>query len=968
MYKIVQIPQNMRCFIFSSLLPLLILLLVPKKSFSQDTSFVPLTFNYTTHNYNAGNQNWTIAQGSDRVLYFGNEHGLLTFDATNWKLHPLPNNLSVKSVLIDATSSDPERIYVGSFEEFGYFEKNDKNELEYYSLKDLVKDYLLYNDEIWTINKVENNIYFQSFSSYFIYNESAHTIKTIKSFPAPLYFFTADNKLYAQFIDDNFYILNNGEFEILISRDKFNNDNIVSVLPFNNDLFLFTASNGIFSYNIETENLKHIATSLTDKQKKQTVNRVIAISDSSFVIGTLNNGLYALKTDGSLLWELNQNRGLNNNTVLGLFKDKEDNVWTTLDNGIACIQHNSNISIFEPFQHKIGMTEDILVRDNQFYLATNQGIYAYNEKNKEIIHLPGLNVQSWFVRGFDNQIITGNNSGTSFIENNRRIEIPESSTGGTDIKPINIFGKEFLLESTYTAFQIYLKNDQNRWEFSHKVANFFDLINQIEYDHTGNIWASHMYKGIYILRFDEQLKEVEHNEFYSSLDSLQPPSMPIRVMKLRGRIVITDGNYFYTYDDISQNIIKYDQLNTQLQSLADTRKITALNDTTFWFLRTDEHTLVSYISGEYSVVDKISFSILDSPPNRGRGNIFVDNNNVSYFCLNGGMGKYILTNINQSDLPEIGISGLWCYNRKSDSNKALTINKKNIISNIENNVSIQFQYPDYSRKKFTVECLLVDYDTRWINTSADLSVFYSNLPANNYKLNARVMNDKGIEVSSLSILFKVKAPWFKTLPAYLIYFLSFLLLMYILIHTYIRTTVNKRRKIFQQLERDRILQLNKQEKIIAEMRTEKLEDDLTYKSKELANATMLIINQEEILNKLKTEIQEQIRTGKMNRSHGLSLIKMIEQNISDEDEWAVFQENFDLIHENFFTKLKQAYPDLTSGDLRLSALLRLNYTSKEIAKMLNLSIRGVEAARYRLRKKLELNKSENLTLFIMNFK
>ncbi len=151
------------------------------------------------------------------------------------------------------------------------------------------------------------------------------------------------------------------------------------------------------------------------------------------------------------------------------------------------------------------------------------------------------------------------------------------------------------------------------------------------------------------------------------------------------------------------------------------------------------------------------------------------------------------------------------------------------------------------------------------------------------------------------------------------------------------------------------------------MKSEKLQNELIYKSKELANATLMVINHQELLNKLKKEIQENIRTGKLYRSNGSSLVKMIDSNLSGEDEWAFFQENFDLIHEHFFRKLTERYPVLTPGDLRLCALLRLNYSSKEIAKMLNLTLRGVEAARYRLRKKLNLEEEENLVSFVINF-
>jgi len=130
----------------------------------------------------------------------------------------------------------------------------------------------------------------------------------------------------------------------------------------------------------------------------------------------------------------------------------------------------------------------------------------------------------------------------------------------------------------------------------------------------------------------------------------------------------------------------------------------------------------------------------------------------------------------------------------------------------------------------------------------------------------------------------------------------------------------------------------------------------------------MIINHTEFLNNLRSQIQSHMLAGKINRTEGNALLTMIGSNLSEEDAWSVFQENFDLIHENFFRKLKERYPGLTSTDLKLCTLLRLNYSSKEIAGMMHISIRGVEAARYRLRKKLNLTETENLVDFMIKFK
>ena len=104
------------------------------------------------------------------------------------------------------------------------------------------------------------------------------------------------------------------------------------------------------------------------------------------------------------------------------------------------------------------------------------------------------------------------------------------------------------------------------------------------------------------------------------------------------------------------------------------------------------------------------------------------------------------------------------------------------------------------------------------------------------------------------------------------------------------------------------------------------------------------------------------------QGYGRHLVLINQSIVSDEENWNMFQANFDRIHENFFRNLKQQYPDLTAGDLRFCALLRLNMPTKEIAKLLNISVRGVDAARYRLRKKFNLSQEDSLTDFMINFK
>ncbi|NNF19490.1 MAG: two component regulator three y domain-containing protein, partial [Flavobacteriaceae bacterium] len=117
----------------------------------------------------------------------------------------------------------------------------------------------------------------------------------------------------------------------------------------------------------------------------------------------------------------------------------------------------------------------------------------------------------------------------------------------------------------------------------------------------------------------------------------------------------------------------------------------------------------------------------------------------------------------------------------------------------------------------------------------------------------------------------------------------------------------------------------------------------------------------ELLNKLKTEL-----TGVGDDPKIKSVIRTIIRNINNEDDWKIFEEAFNNADKDFLKRIKEIHPELTSNDLRLCAYLRLNLSSKEIAPLLNISVRSVEVKRYRLRKKMSLPRENSLSDYILS--
>ena len=155
----------------------------------------------------------------------------------------------------------------------------------------------------------------------------------------------------------------------------------------------------------------------------------------------------------------------------------------------------------------------------------------------------------------------------------------------------------------------------------------------------------------------------------------------------------------------------------------------------------------------------------------------------------------------------------------------------------------------------------------------------------------------------------------------------------------------------------------------AQLKQKELTQELEYKNKELTSYTINFIQKNELMDKLKASIQQLKRQVKPeNRQQLSALSRLVDQNLHIDREWEDFKRHFEEVHKDFFTYLKDACPELSNNELKLCALLKLNMSMKEMANILGISPDSVKTARYRLRKKLGLEREDNLVDFIIHIK
>ncbi len=926
---------------------------------------IPYVNNYTKNDYDAAGRNWAITTDSKGNIYAGNSNGLLRFNGSNWELYPIPGNNMVRSVFCDKN----DRIYIGSFEEFGFFENDEYGDLIYTSLADSLVHYEFHNDEVWNIVQHKEKIYFRSFTTYFTFNG-----KQVEALNLPftlIYLTTINGNLYGCLLDKGFYLFNGDKFELLLSTEQLYYSEITAAFPYKEqEILLFSTNNGIFLYN--KKGCYPWKNEANEILKSAVINRVAMTKDSSYIIGTISNGIYALDKHGKLLWSINTETGLANNTVLSVCCDNDNNIWAALDNGISYIRSNSSLSFINSFKRDIGYVYSAALKNGYLYMATNQGLFYAPENNvfSDIRPMPGVEGQSWDLSLYDGQLFCGNNEGT-FEVTGQHIRLVSDIKGGTCMRKALIHGQEILIQSTYTYLVIYKKDTGNRWIFSHIVKDFMHPLRFIEVDVQGNIWAQHFYKGVYRIKLSPDLQTAEQT-ILISLPELEKEKKSPRLLKIRGRIILTNTDSFFIYDDITDSIKSYNSLNTELSTSKGINKSIFVNDNLYWLVGSGKFILADFSEKNIRIKQEISFSSLYNELPDNDENIVVLKNKF-LFCLSNGIA--ILDNEKQTFKSnwnkKLYIGRIESIN--NDENiRLLSLNPKQIpeIEYLYNTLVFHASFPYFQGENVKYSFKLDGVDKEWSIPSLQSVKEYARLHPGDYVLHIKAIDNLGNELDSTRYVFEIKTPFYAgkiAMSSYCMLALFIILLVYWAIRRHI---VKNKQKVLEEQQTIRRKETEQQEHKIIQLKNEKLEAELTHKSKELAGSTMSIIRKNEILVSIKEELtlQKEKMGNQYPNKYFEKLIRMIDSSLSSEDDWQIFQSNFDRIHENFFRHLKANYPDLTPTDLRLCAFLRLNLNTKEIANLMNITIKGVEVGRYRLRKKLKLASEINLVDFMINFK
>jgi len=946
---------------------------------AQDLLGIPQVVNYNNEQYNGGIQNWDVQQDKNGILYFGNNEGLLTFNGRYWNLYRLPNFTSVRSIAIDSKN----KIYVGAQDEIGYFFPDSRGILKYTSLLNLLPENLRKIADIWDIAIINDEVFFRSVNAIIHFKDGV--IKTYKPTETWSYLGKANNKIYAQAKNGGLFLYDKEVWKPVCTNEVLKQASITSISAYIGDtLLVSTLKRGFFL--IHNNQLFPFKTRLDNIFFNDRIFFAKQLNKNLYAVGTTSGGVYLMNKDGELMQKYNYREGLQNNNVRGILLDNDKNMWLALDDGIAYVAINSAIKNISPDRNK-QITSYAFRKINQnIYIGTSNGLYTsklipnltdLSMSTSAFEEVKGTKGQVWGLDEINNQLLMAHEDGAFIISGN--VAKPVYALPGTWMfQPIqSVFPAQNILAGTYQGLQS-INYSNGIFSNGGKIEGINETLRFVVVDNDDNIWASHPYHGVYRIELSGARKHINKTTLFSDKNGL-PSKLYNYVFRIKNRVVVATVRGVYEYDASRNYFSRFKLFGNVLDSIS-IQYLKEDNDGNVWFVSNKKVGVIDF----HKPTASNAFTIVYLPELDGKvvggfesiypldnGNVFIGANKGAYhinyekYVKNLVRPRAILGTIKLMGQKDSTVFGGY-FTKNGIAIPKQDLSKVPEYKNALNSIHFEFSSTLFEHEKNTkFSYQLVGFDDNWSVWNSKSEKDYTNLPHGKYTFNVKARTDSGNESEVVSYTFIVLPAWYSTIWMKIAY----LIILVLFVRLLIRWQKKKHVKEQERLTYLHQLELTKTEQEIVRLHNEKLEADVNYKNKELSTMTMHLVQRGKVLAKIKEVIssviknQENVTENSPSFRHLIRLIKDVEKKDQELDHLSV---HFNHVNTEFFNKLKDLYPDLSQNDLKFCAYLCMNLSSKEMAQLMNITIKAVEVGRYRLRKKLNLKPETNLYEFLMD--
>ncbi|MAT55258.1 MAG: hypothetical protein CMN32_12315 [Saprospirales bacterium] len=922
---------------------------------------------FSPGDYKAGIQNIDFAQNRDMTLFVANNLGVLSYNGTGWEVHSLRQGKKQRSLAFDENTN---RLYVGSQGTFGYVE----DDWRYVALEDSLPPAFRDFDEVWDVFVLDSNIYFCTFQQIFVYDG-----KTVQPVETSLRFnrsFLANGKLFTQ-TDKGRLLEVRGRTIADAYPQNLSNRIISGVVPFEQGYLLFYNSGEI--EHTSSFGAKPAFGQLADALRGKYVNHVLKLSDTRLAIATQTAGIFLFDLRNQTFEIITKEDGLLTNACLRTFQDYSGNLWVGMQNGIAVVDINSPMRFVNKAIDLHGSGYEAFEAEEGTYFTTSNGIYFLPRSGSSCTFLKGTEGPAYGIQRIAGKLYAGHHTGLFLLERGKARRVAETD-GMWQVKQL-ASQPQYAIGGTYSGLFLFRIGPKMELIPSGKIAGFEESSRFFEEDRQGHLWVGQFYKGLYRLTLSEDLKSARAEEVSASY----PPPLDEQLILSK----IDNDLYLSTRAGIFK-------IDPQSGKIAEAEIFAGeIGEQIVYLLAQDReqniHVYAENSIGFYKQISPNNYAFIPSSLYQLR---YSFNNDLLYVSVNTRQG--VMFNANEGFihyLPEleshVGKDRPLLISRVVYVTEGKELYARKPFSALPDSIGLiavpararvlrfdveYFQFNSFSDKQFRYFLKGFDEDFgEWTNAP---SKEYTNLTEGDYELLVQTRNSLGEIVTSKPVAIQVEPPFHRSLFARVLYVLLaaavLLLISARLQRKYSlkaraaeearRQELEKKDRELKEIERQRL-------QAMKEMEEEKIKSELRHLNNLLAASTMNLVVKNEFIETIREKLNEVNKNGSTRdtRKALQQLVKEIDTTLRLQEDWEQFEYHFDQVHGDFLSRLRAEFPDLTPNEQKLCAFLRLNLNTKDIANLMGISLRGVEVARYRLRKKLRLEQGENLSKFILEY-
>ncbi len=926
-------------------------------TFRLDGQELPPVSVFSSEDYLADNQNWSLSQDSQGHIFVANNRGLLEYDGMDWRLYPSPNESIIRAV-----HCHNDTVFTGCYRDFGFWVRNAEGMHEYTSLVQN-QDWEMGEDEqIWKILEFENHFIFQSLSTIYIYDPISNSMDFFNQEEGITRVFRKRGELYVAVPNQGIYQLDKEGLSLISKASVFTENLIVGMYDINGEIFVQTNIGGVASLKQPD---KFWATSFFDKFGEMNVYSSHQSEDGTIYIGTVSKGLFSLTEQGLLDYRMSRGNSLSNNTILNIFEDDDQNIWLALDNGVNVIHKASPMRIFYDDSGDLGTVYKSIIFNDNLYLGTNQGLFYKkldNTNSNSFKLVSGSIGQVWTLYEFDGTLFVGHDQG-AFLVRNDTMQLVDNYAGSWCFRSVPGDSSR-LLVGQYKGISILSKSSRG-WEVSNRLGNYDFSSRYVEFVSDTLLLVNHEYKGVFKL-------EVQMTPRMEKVLSIEKDTTLER--GLYSSLVDIDDKVYYAYEggvffyQPEQDTFIRDSLLSHLLlegGYSSGKLLPGKDNYSVWlFSSSGIHWVRPGKIKEEKEIVFIPIPVHQRNAMLGYENILQIDFGKFLFGHAGGYFVFDLDKYRETEfsLP-LRIRSVFASNLEGDK-IGMSLDEKGVDLNPEfNSVFFRFSMPlyeDYFLAEYQYR--LKGFHPNWSSWQTQNTFEVNNLSYGEYIFEVRGRIGEKNVTPILSYRFSISRPFWFSMGMILVYILLGVGLIIFIHYKYKSYYENEKEKEIRKTQRKQDLKESENKRKFIRLQNEKLQQEIESKNRELAISTMGLIKKNRFLNKIKKELKQT----ESNETSVSKVIKVIDNNLQSSDDWKYFEKAFNDADKDFFKKMKKEHPDLTNNDLRFCAYLRLNLSSKEVAPLLSISPKSVEVKRYRLRKKMGLDGDTNLTDYILS--